>query len=99
MPAGTAGNHDDSFCSTKFFEIVLNACHRNGAIYYIQSSPQTIKQSIWLFKNLFEHEMVIPSFFNSSQLKIQFLYKGRNFFVAQVFQDEFIAFDNCQFVV
>ena len=43
--------------------------------------------------------MVIAAFFDGGQLQVQLLDKGRQFLVAQIFQDELVGFEDGQLIV
>ncbi len=60
---------------------------------------KTIENSVGLFKYFLQHEMFISSFLNGGQFQIKFLYEGCDFFIAQIFQNQFIAFYDCQFII
>ncbi|MBA7551105.1 hypothetical protein ES705_43640 [subsurface metagenome] len=59
------------------------------------SSSEGIFYRMWLFKNLFEHKMVIPTFINFTNIKTQLLNCRSRIFILQSFQYELFLTNNC----
>ena len=85
VPTCAAGDHDDPVGIFKMFNIILYTTHGNSTCCCIQSSTQAIMNGTRLFKNFFQHKMVVTAFFNGSQFHIQFGNERSYFFVAKIF--------------
>ena len=99
MPAGATGYHNNPVGIHDLIRILLNAAHGNGSFHGIQSSAETIINGLGLFKDFFQHEMIISAFFNSGQFHVQFLHIGGQFLIPEIFQYQFIRFYNGQFII
>ncbi len=65
----------------------------------IEAAAQAVEDGIGLFEDFLEHEMIVAAFFDGCQFQVELLDEGCDLFVAQIFEDQFVRFENGQFVV
>ena len=56
MPTGATGYNDDALRMFQLLNMVLYSCHGNG--YLQPDQDMAIENSMGLFEDLFQHEMV-----------------------------------------
>ncbi|MDP4248458.1 MAG: hypothetical protein Q8932_21715, partial [Bacteroidota bacterium] len=68
MPARTTGNNDHAVGIPELFDIILDAGHRDDALFGVKPSTQTIEDRLGLLEYYLQQEMLEAPLFYASQI-------------------------------